>query len=152
MAQSDRNTLHLKLIDALKKDYWQNILFSYQNQIEYFVMLDDHFEIINLVDQNGQTSLHFFVSHYNYTYVDKLLDLGASIHIENKEGMNVIQLCEYLASENYLSTHVISHARSSIEKEINYIYKRLIEVEKNQLEASLARIDEKNDKKQNNKI
>nr|XP_061795475.1 KN motif and ankyrin repeat domain-containing protein 2-like [Nerophis lumbriciformis] len=57
--------------------------------------------LINLADDNGNTVLHYSVSHCKYSIVSLLLDAGVSdVNFQNKAGYTAVMLASLTAPEN----------------------------------------------------
>ncbi|XP_042352899.1 KN motif and ankyrin repeat domain-containing protein 4-like [Plectropomus leopardus] len=56
--------------------------------------------LINLADDNGNTVLHYSVSHCNYNIVSLLLDTGVSdVNLQNKAGFTAVMLASLTAPD-----------------------------------------------------
>ncbi|KAM3866048.1 KN motif and ankyrin repeat domain-containing protein 4-like [Diretmus argenteus] len=56
--------------------------------------------LVNLADDNGNTALHYSVSHCNYSIVSLLLDTGVSeVDLQNKAGYTAVMLASLTAPD-----------------------------------------------------
>lgn len=64
--------------------------------------------LVNLADDNGNTVLHYSVSHCNYNIVSLLLDTGASdVNIQNNAGYTAVMLASLTAPDGPAGMEVV---------------------------------------------
>ncbi|KAM8839505.1 uncharacterized protein ACB058_015863 [Synchiropus picturatus] len=64
--------------------------------------------LVNLVDDNGNTVLHYSVSHCNYSIVSLLLDTGVSdVNLQNKAGYTPVMLASLTAPDTPFGMEVV---------------------------------------------
>ncbi|KAJ8011200.1 hypothetical protein DPEC_G00055700 [Dallia pectoralis] len=65
--------------------------------------------LVNMADDNGNTALHYSVSHANYTIVSQLLDTGVcEVDLQNKAGYTAIMLASLTAPGDSGEMEVVS--------------------------------------------
>ncbi|KAM9789849.1 KN motif and ankyrin repeat domain-containing protein 4-like [Neosynchiropus ocellatus] len=64
--------------------------------------------LVNLADDNGNTVLHYSVSHCNYSIVSLLLDTGVSdVNLQNKAGYTPVMLASLTAPDTPFGMEVV---------------------------------------------
>ncbi|XP_034039184.1 KN motif and ankyrin repeat domain-containing protein 4-like isoform X2 [Thalassophryne amazonica] len=64
--------------------------------------------LVNLADDNGNSVLHYSVSHCNYSIVSLLLDTGVSdVNLQNKSGYTAVMLASLTAPEDPSGMEVV---------------------------------------------
>ncbi|XP_044076805.1 KN motif and ankyrin repeat domain-containing protein 4-like [Siniperca chuatsi] len=64
--------------------------------------------LVNLADDNGNTVLHYSVSHCNYSIVNLLLDTGVSdVNLQNNAGYTVVMLASLTAPDGPAGMEVV---------------------------------------------